>query len=342
MHDPMLTDKSLRIHFEAREGKATFMYIFVEPVTEDQAEEIQSTNVAKIREFERTMLGYPTDEPPKPPGQEEQCNDWAKIEASVKEAMHTDELSLTNLTTGNEPSLLPMDSYDHNKNPGTLEDNVQIENSDDAHNPTAALEDDVKIEISDHGHNSTMVLEDDVQIESSDDVHNPTAVVDGLPGIENSQEPDEATLPSGPAEVDFDVSADAPYLESVAQSLSAIPTGEVCAWTLSIRNKVNGVYIDRPEELTSTDKWEVDYSLTEVTNPQRARMLYQACQLRRRNQAEKEPELRGQDSFLEMLRKLSRLGVDWRKALDEADKGKPRLTLTPTMVTKDQHEGGEA
>lgn len=312
-HVPALTGKSLRIHFEARDGPSTYMYIFVEPVTEDRAEEIQATNRAKMRESEEILLGRPSDEPPSRSGQEERCNDWAKIEASVKEAMHTDELSLINGTSGTDLSSQSTDSYDDKTSPGAVEDNEVVESSNDGHNPAAAL-------------NASS------PIENADNVHDLSMTSDGLLGAEIAQEPDEAT------EKDFDVSGDAEFLDFTDKSLSAAAQVQVSAWTLTIRNKVNGVYIDRPETLTSSDKWEVDYSLTEITDSANANILYQACHLRRRQLAETDED-KERSTFFQLLRELSRRGADRRKKLDEAEQGKPIMTLKSAMVPKDRHEG---
>ncbi|CAN9413890.1 unnamed protein product [Alternaria alternata] len=48
---------SIRLHFEAREGKTPFMYIFAEPVTEEQADEIQSAGEAAQKEFAQNVVG---------------------------------------------------------------------------------------------------------------------------------------------------------------------------------------------------------------------------------------------------------------------------------------------
>ena len=312
-HVPMLTGKSLRIHFEAREGASTYMYIFAEPVTEEQAEAIQATNAAKVREFEQALLGHLPDEPPSP-GQEERCNDWAKIEASVKEAMHTDELSVIDGLSGNDISSQSMDSSDNKIPHSAVEDNEVVEHSNDAHNSPAASD-------------------SNAQIENTDNVHVLSTSGDGVLTKGNTQEPDKADTE------DFNVSADAEFLDSTDKLISAMSEVQVCAWTLSIRNKVNGVFIDRPDRLTSSDKWEVDYSLTEVTDPQRARILYQACQIRRQQQVEKDDGYKQQSKFFNMLRELSRLGADLRKKLDEAEKGKPKITLTSMRVPQEQHKG---
>jgi len=67
------------------------MYIFAEPVTEEQVAEIQGQNGAKIQEFERTILGLRR-------GEESETQDddgkWENIQASVQEAMDKDEMSV--------------------------------------------------------------------------------------------------------------------------------------------------------------------------------------------------------------------------------------------------------
>lgn len=355
---PTLTVKSLRLHFEAREGPSTYMYIFAEPVTDDQAEEIQSTNAATMREFEQTLFRHLPDEPTSMPGQEERCNDWAKIEASVKEAMHSDELSLTNGIPGDDLSSQSVDSYDDKTPYGAAEDNEHVESSNDGQNPTAALDGNAPIEDADNGHDLTMTVDGLLSAENTQELDNSpdlSTIDDGLLSVKNAQELDNshdlsttddgflsvenAQESNSLAEQDFNVSGDAEFLDSTDKSISAAKLVTVGAWTLSIRNKVNGRYIDRPDKLTSSDKWEVDYALNEITDLSHAQTLYQACQLRRQQQVEKSVEDKDNSKFMRILRELSQLGAERRKKLDEAEKGKPIMTYKSAMVPKDQHEG---
>lgn len=55
-------EKSLRFHFETRASPVTALYIFAEPMEEEQIDKIQATSKAKIAEFERRMMGIETDE----------------------------------------------------------------------------------------------------------------------------------------------------------------------------------------------------------------------------------------------------------------------------------------
>lgn len=48
--------RSLRFHFETRDAHIPFMYIFAEPVTEEEIHAIQTKNQAEIEEFQRRVL----------------------------------------------------------------------------------------------------------------------------------------------------------------------------------------------------------------------------------------------------------------------------------------------
>ncbi|KAB8349594.1 hypothetical protein FH972_023618 [Carpinus fangiana] len=50
-------EQTIRFHFEARETSEPFLYVFAEPVSEEEAHKIQSANKEKIEEWERQILG---------------------------------------------------------------------------------------------------------------------------------------------------------------------------------------------------------------------------------------------------------------------------------------------
>ncbi|KAL7625502.1 hypothetical protein AAE478_004722 [Parahypoxylon ruwenzoriense] len=50
---------------------------------------------------------------------------------------------------------------------------------------------------------------------------------------------------------------------------------------LTIKNKVNGQYVIRPEKLTKADDWTVEYNIEDILG-KRAKTIYQQCQSRRR------------------------------------------------------------
>lgn len=86
--------QSLRIHFETREVQTPFMYIFAEPVTEEQVAEIQSQNDEKIHDFERKILGLTRGSGSELDDTHESDSTWESIQAEVQKAMDKDELSV--------------------------------------------------------------------------------------------------------------------------------------------------------------------------------------------------------------------------------------------------------
>ncbi|KAM0705159.1 hypothetical protein Q7P35_007946 [Cladosporium inversicolor] len=50
-------NKSLRLHFETRASPVTAMYVFAEPMEEEEIDKIQSKSKGKIADFERKMMG---------------------------------------------------------------------------------------------------------------------------------------------------------------------------------------------------------------------------------------------------------------------------------------------
>ena len=77
------------------------MYIFAEPVTEEQVNIIQSQNAAKIQEFERKILGRnQIKAEDQKDGQDDP--EWDDIQANVQSAMDEDEFGLVKVTDERE------------------------------------------------------------------------------------------------------------------------------------------------------------------------------------------------------------------------------------------------
>ncbi|KAI1910197.1 hypothetical protein LOZ61_004557 [Ophidiomyces ophidiicola] len=184
-------EQSLRFHFETRTGVLPFMYIFAEPVTEEQIDEIQTRNQEQIERIQKQLL-YP-----------ELCD-----------------------------------------------------TSEEA----------------------------------------PAAEVTSPPSEEAQAEKDGEQ-------------ADSNQAEESAQS--------VVGMTLHVYHKVNGSHVERPQDLTADDKWEVDYKLT-VLPSSRAQVLFQACQ-RRREKQYKETEGSEADFYRRKLWSISDRGIKWREAQDKLD-----------------------
>lgn len=184
-------EQSLRFHFETRDAATPFMYIFAEPVTQEDIHAIQTRNKAEVEAYQQRLL---------------------------------------NLTP----------------------------------------------------------KEDDSDLDS--DVQSPS---------------DSETAPSEEDQEDQQEGGDKPLL----------------AMVLTIRNKVNGICMERPTNFTSKDNWTVEYELSELS-PQQGRTLYRMCQVRRskelKGRGEDELEVAG-NVYIRRLRQISKQGREYRTREDALD-----------------------
>lgn len=92
--------RTLRLHFETREAKRNFMYIFAEPMTDEEADAIQNKNAAKVEKKTRRLLGLDEesaknedDEPPEEEGLEawQEAQNKVEIELQASEPSNQDQ-----------------------------------------------------------------------------------------------------------------------------------------------------------------------------------------------------------------------------------------------------------
>ncbi|KAL8823863.1 MAG: hypothetical protein Q9191_005488 [Dirinaria sp. TL-2023a] len=374
--------QSLRIHFETREAQTPFMYIFAEPMTEDQINELQSSSDAKVEEFERNILGLCNDNG----GVEESDGDdgkWADMQASVEKQMEKDETSVDASEVEEEhlgqigheagSSLYPSQPSDDDyilaeTDPQDFDEGLvaasrsdrdiqhaeenedslgfDIEDQDalfqEVQNVTAsdetAFQEHEESSDAERSENDTETLGEATTDEQWASIQDSSELETGAEDENQPSNTDSTTLtaateqPPTCTEEDenFTTQADAPFLDTVAQDLP--PPSEpkdLLAMTLTIRNKVNDKFVLRPQDLTSQDRWTVEYALADVQSPEKAWTLYRASQARRRKQLEAEDEDEGKaaDWYIRNLRELSRKGKEWRRRQDEIDKARPKVVL---------------
>ncbi|KAI4095525.1 MAG: hypothetical protein LQ339_007212 [Xanthoria mediterranea] len=393
---------SLRLHFETREAQTPFMYIFAEPVTEEQITKVQTANDAKIQEFEQQVCG----------AKEEEDQGWENLQANVQDAMDED-LRDPNHDEGRQDldPILTSTKKDNARQLASSDDSSPV----DPNNPitTAAAEDEEDMDDDDSDEDEGREEEDEEDEEDDDETEeqddDDEVVPEGIlvdnavgrdtetyadarsdieerypqhevkdrvmaPTIAENREElatgageqtkergvgEESTKAESPEGSDSK-SSSAIASDSKAESAetdaamegfdgengddsqktvagdrrepSAGPEGkEVLALTLTIRNKVNKSYVLRPENLGAKDQWTMEYSLDEVSKPDRAWSLYQACQMRRKKKLD-DVNRRGEsddevDAYIRRLREMSRKGAEWRKKQDEKDRALPVQVL---------------
>ncbi len=112
------------------------------------------------------------------------------------------------------------------------------------------------------------------------------------------------------------------------QTQPKTPESELLALTLTIKNKVNGAYVDRPTELGKDDDWTVEYEIEEVKQP-RANTIYESLKERRRKvfQDAGDKETQWHFMFSGNLPKYTQEGREFRKQETERAEGQPVYTV---------------
>ena len=100
--------------------------------------------------------------------------------------------------------------------------------------------------------------------------------------------------------------------------------GELYGLVLTLRNKVDGQYVVRPENLRPHQKWTVEYAVEEV-NPDRAHTLYSMVLKRRKNihDATKSSKDSWYGMFRGSLEKYSSLGRKFRRSENQRQREQP-------------------
>ncbi|KAH8821551.1 mitochondrial protein Pet127-domain-containing protein [Xylogone sp. PMI_703] len=395
-------EKSLRIHFETREAKTPFMYIFAEPIEEERIKEIQETNKDAIREFESRVLGLDNDNT----DEEMKSIEWERIRSMVEKSIEKDETSMedaraivrglieqSDVLSSEETSEQADRLLDEILSASGVNDSTQ-DDEDDARENEDEDEDDEEEDEDEDADNSidaSEELEEDTDESSLGEADEETDIerVEGDDRetrdegeVDNNQDPEKnleledrsgnhegtnrspgetTVLPEQEGDSsdtpDYDISRDeaslegeAPVEESTPATLDATDAAEdeaaaqidesgskisssddILAMTLTIRNKVNDEYVLRPENLKSTDKWTVEYALSEVPSQARARTLYEATKRRRRlalaQNDEETASTPYNNAYMRKLADLVQRGRDWRRKQNEVDKETPKKTL---------------
>jgi len=84
-------EKSVRLHFETRPGDTPFMYIFAEPMEEEEIDKIQATNQEDIARFEEEVLGI---KPKNNSLKEKKYAEWEELRVKVEESIEEDEMDI--------------------------------------------------------------------------------------------------------------------------------------------------------------------------------------------------------------------------------------------------------
>jgi hypothetical protein len=96
--------------------------------------------------------------------------------------------------------------------------------------------------------------------------------------------------------------------------------GPLTGWTLTIRNQVNGKYVERPTDLTPQDSWSLEYYIQEIPDAKKWK-VYTALKKRRKSQLDRAEEEQSNQlkAYRQMLQTYSDKGREWREKQDKID-----------------------
>lgn len=106
----------------------------------------------------------------------------------------------------------------------------------------------------------------------------------------------------------------------VANDQSQPPGGPIMGWTLTLRHRVNGEIVSSPSNLTSNDRWTIEYTYHELEGANATR-LYELCKRRRAKAltvVDKDLE-NERNVFRQLLKKYTEKGRKWRVEQDKLD-----------------------
>lgn len=309
--------RSLRFHFETRDAVTPFMYIFAEPVTEEEIHAIQTRNAAEINAYQERVLNL---------GREDSATKAENTEASDSvEGQEQDQPETTSqddsptAAENAEAAELVQEQEQHKPEtdiaPTAKAEEVQAPDSaEEGQEPEASAESSAEPSTEADAQTSTSVEGQEQQAEATDDTQPQTEQATSDELYDSSAPPDESLLS------EFDK-------ESKEQAEG--PSRELFAMTLVVRNIVNGKRVDRPSNFKPTDEWKLEYELRELPS-ERAQSLYGACQRRR----QKALEGRGEDEtdvaanvYIRKLREISEQGRRFREEQEKMDQEKGVVVL---------------
>jgi hypothetical protein len=105
-------------------------------------------------------------------------------------------------------------------------------------------------------------------------------------------------------------------IEAVDELPEEKTEGPLIGWTLTVRSKVNGDYVDRPENLQDEDSWELEYHIKEIGN----NMLwksYNAIKERRRKLAPNQGTTESLEHYRDLIKRYTKRGRAWRAKQDQ-------------------------
>lgn len=172
------------------------MYIFAEPVSEEEVEEIQNTNKEKVVEFERSVLGLNKHD-------EAERDGWTDINAAVEEEMVIDELSAEDLEVDSgatfEEQFATVDGFAQQLSKQIEKFKRVINKREATRDPSRDPDDGLEVEsskllaLAEQLTEKTQQIRDDMQSHEEENAHL-TALIDRVSDLIDQHKDDRARL----------------------------------------------------------------------------------------------------------------------------------------------------
>lgn len=307
------------MHFETRETSTPYMYVFAEPMEEDEIEEIQKGNRNSDKDFmekvkrkleeARQAKELVSKIKPRVLGKTEQDPTYYKQVGDVEQTEDTSEVAI-GLEDGSSKDL-------------ELEDGVATNPLDEdvAANP---LDEDVAAsqELETDNAPEEVVAEGvSVDQELEADVSNDMDLSAAADAIEASIKANEIN-----ADIEGDQEMDLEALKAMAEKESR---REVMGMTVMAKNFVDGNSVLRPDFLDETDKWTVDYSISEFS-ADRAWSVYNAMITRKqKHHVNRGPTGEAEEvgGYVRYIRGLARKGREWESEMAQKDAAREKIVF---------------
>ncbi|PGG99557.1 hypothetical protein AJ79_08494 [Helicocarpus griseus UAMH5409] len=105
------------------------------------------------------------------------------------------------------------------------------------------------------------------------------------------------------------------------------PKKDLFAIILTVRSSVNGKIIAQPRDLTTTDKWELEYTMSSFKDSNRAWQIYKACQIRREKILKFSADEEVESAYQRQLATLAEKGRAWRMKEDKIERETGTIVL---------------
>ncbi|TQV93522.1 mitochondrial membrane protein [Cordyceps javanica] len=328
--------RSLRLHVETRPTADPITYFFVQPVTDEEMQTIQDSKKVSVDKLKEEIDDLRTQEkaaeaeasatdqresteetePAEEDDPEQEIQNeiaWQEVMDRVSEAVDSESLGIRSVQDAVQEALT---------HSGLLEGKTEAESTKHIHTLVAALTahsheskelQNASEEEPAEPHNSEETPLKDLILRVTEGIDENTTNLNEFQRIFASLSDKSAAGENVEAEVDADIDTTATKA-SPETSQDQPPPHELLGMYITIRNKVDGKFVARPENLGPGSKWEVQYAVKEISD-ERAQRLYKQIKTRRRKILDIDADMRARSwhrMFAGSLPTLSKRGASYR------------------------------